>query len=283
MIEQLLRYRETIEYISGSSFNLYKDDEQESCPAHWHSGCEIIYSIDGICEIICENRNYTLRPYDILIIHKGAIHELKTSTHGSRYIMHFELETFYNFEDIHTLVSSLPCVIYLSKDVSSKLYQSIHKSLQSIIKEYYANSPYSNIMIQSKLLSILTILGRGKLCLPVHDSNRHINFEHSKLYLLTLDYIHKNYSRNITLDEISIHAGFSKYHFSRLYKQYSNETFYYTLNRIRMKQASIYLKESSLSIPEIAIQCGFHNISSFIRMFKLHYHMTPVQYKKSPF
>nr|WP_296094283.1 helix-turn-helix transcriptional regulator [uncultured Dorea sp.] len=46
-----------------------------------------------------------------------------------------------------------------------------------------------------------------------------------------------------------------------------------------MKKAAILLDDSSLSVSDIAINCGFDNISYFIRKFKEYQGITPKKYR----
>ena len=75
-------------------------------------------------------------------------------------------------------------------------------------------------------------------------------------------------------------AGFSKYHFSRLFRQYTDTTFYKYLNQKRIAHAKQLLLDNDLPVLEIAFQCGFSNLSSFLRMFKLLTGYTPSELRK---
>ena len=79
-----------------------------------------------------------------------------------------------------------------------------------------------------------------------------------------LDYIDAHYAEDLTLDAVASYSGFSKYHFTRLFKQYANTTFYDYLSYKRIKVAEQLLTEPELSITEIAFRSGFSSISTFI-------------------
>lgn len=69
-----------------------------------------------------------------------------------------------------------------------------------------------------------------------------------------LDYIDSHYTEELTLDNIADFSGFSKYHFTRLFKQYTDSTFYDYLIYRRIKVAEELLANPELSITEIALQ-----------------------------
>ena len=87
-------------------------------------------------------------------------------------------------------------------------------------------------------------------------------------------------TEDITLDEISKIAGFSKYHFTRLFKQFTNNTFYKYLNQKRIELALTLLADPNISVTETAMQSGFANPSTFIRVFKAEKGCTPTEFRK---
>ena len=54
------------------------------------------------------------------------------------------------------------------------------------------------------------------------------------------------------------------------------------ITRIRMEKAIRLLKDTNMSIKEIAYDCGFDESNYFIRVFRQMYDMTPQQYRNSP-
>ena len=92
-------------------------------------------------------------------------------------------------------------------------------------------------------------------------------------------HIIEHYSEDLTLDSISHQIGFSKYHFSRLFKAYTGEAFYRYLNGIRMSTAQTMLAKPDSSVTNIAYSVGYSSMSSFIRMFKDFYGCTPSEYR----
>jgi AraC-like DNA-binding protein len=84
----------------------------------------------------------------------------------------------------------------------------------------------------------------------------------------------------ITLEWAADYAGFSKYHFSRLFKDYTDVTFADYLMHRRMQAAKVLLSESASTVTEIAFQTGFNNLTSFTRSFRNSTGMTPSEYRQ---
>ena len=85
---------------------------------------------------------------------------------------------------------------------------------------------------------------------------------------------------DITLEEVAAQIGFSKFHFSRLFRQFTDTAFYDYLCARRIKTAEALLLEPGLSITEIALQSGFASISTFNRVFKKFKECTPTEFKE---
>lgn len=96
-----------------------------------------------------------------------------------------------------------------------------------------------------------------------------------------IHYIDQNYNKNITLEELAQIAHFSSPYLSKVFHQATGLTIktYITLKRI--ENAKHLLKNSKLSIQEIAVSCGFPNLSHFDRVFKQQTGMSPVSYRNN--
>ncbi len=97
----------------------------------------------------------------------------------------------------------------------------------------------------------------------------------------TLDYIETNLANQFTLDELASVANFSKYHFHRIFIGVIGETPFHFINRIRLERAAVFLiMNPVISVGELALQCGFADISVFSRNFKQHFGTAPSSWRK---
>jgi AraC-like DNA-binding protein/ligand-binding sensor protein len=94
-----------------------------------------------------------------------------------------------------------------------------------------------------------------------------------------VDYILKNFSRKISLEEIASTSGFSAPYFSTMFKEEMGENLSHYLNRLRVEKASALLIESSQNLTEIAHSCGFEDQSWFSKTFKHYTGVTPSKYR----
>ena len=83
-----------------------------------------------------------------------------------------------------------------------------------------------------------------------------------------LQKIFSDYSRPITVDELSELCNISKYHFCRVFKQHMGVTVTQYIVNYRISLADSMLKNENLSIKSIAETCGFGDVSYFYQCYK---------------
>src|SRR5574344_210089 len=95
------------------------------------------------------------------------------------------------------------------------------------------------------------------------------------------DYIEKEYFNNLSVEILADVAGFSKYHFNRIFKSILNESIGQYVNRIRVEHSLFLLAyRTDLSITDIAYELGYTDSAIFSRAFKTIYGISPLSYRK---
>lgn len=94
------------------------------------------------------------------------------------------------------------------------------------------------------------------------------------------NYINQNFSKELSLDEVSQTVNISPYYFSKLFKEEAGENFIEYLTRVRIGHAKELLKNPSLSIKEICIMSGYCDPNYFSRIFKKQEDVTPSEYRE---
>lgn len=95
-----------------------------------------------------------------------------------------------------------------------------------------------------------------------------------------ISFIDKNCARNLTLQDVSKVSFFSKYYISRIFKSVTGYSIIEYIMQKRVSQAQKQLIESEKGIMEIALSCGFNNLSNFYHVFRNIAGITPRQYRQ---
>ncbi len=95
------------------------------------------------------------------------------------------------------------------------------------------------------------------------------------------DYIDDKIDASISLEDLAKVSCFSKYHFSRIFNAFVGESPFMFIQRIRLERANYLLRlKPETSITEIAMECGFNDLSVFSRQFTSHFNISPSALKK---
>lgn len=100
-----------------------------------------------------------------------------------------------------------------------------------------------------------------------------------KIFTEVLLYVHKNYTRPITLTDLSQHSNLTAQHINRLFKKYMNQTFKEYLDFLRLEHAVFLIINTDEPFIKILYEAGFPNKKSFTRIFEAHYHMLPSTFR----
>jgi len=121
--------------------------------------------------------------------------------------------------------------------------------------------------------SIRELSGRNFIKNTQNYDNRRIE----KVY----NYLRTNYNQDVRLSDVAGLIGMTDVSFSRFIKQRTGRNFIDSLNDIRLGHATRMLLDSTECIADIAVQCGFNNLSNFNRIFKKKKSCTPSEYREN--
>lgn len=280
MIEVLNGIKETVVYKEVQGFKVHDNTDYEAYPDHWHTPIEIIMPIENYYDVSTKREVITMQEGDILLINSGVVHGMPSAIHGERILLQADISLLHNVADIESTLSTIPQTLLLSPATAPSIHEQLKTLMLEIYREYFSGTIMISASIYGKLLEMLVLIGReyaGKR--NAFDTVSGKPKEHTEKLMTVCSYIHDHCTEDLCLDEVSALAGFSKYHFSRLFKNYTGVSFYKYLNKKRMEHAEKLLADPSLSITEVALQSGYSSLSAFIRMFKLIKDCTPTEFR----
>ena len=279
MIANLNGVYETVEYRSDASIQLYDNVEYEEYPRHWHTAIEIIMPVHNSYELDYDGLHYVLREGDIIFLCPGTLHTIYAAE-GERYIFQVEMASVTSLRSVEAFMTMLYPGVVITPESFPDVYERIRSLLIDIVGEYQNGAPFYEASIYGKVLEMIVLMRRSQVSsaepLGVSGSKQR---EYMAKFMDVCDYICAHCTEDLTLDDMAMRAGFSKYHFSRLFKQFTNVSFYKYLNQKRIENAERLLIDPSASVTGVSLASGFTSLSSFIRMFKLIKGCTPSEYR----
>ena len=299
MIKNLNGMLETPDYRQNTHICLYKNDLKENYPPHWHFPFEILMPIENTYTIIANNETYVVKPYELLFISSGVIHSSIAPAAGVRYFLQVDVSRLKSITGVSHILSFMGPIALFNEETAPDIHKQLSDLFLEICDEYFSSEEFRippsmkvendttvskgslcEPIIYGKLLTMLTLIGRSHLDRMDTETVSNIKCkEYIGKFMGICHYIDEHFAEDLNLDDVASMAGFSKFHFSRLFKQFTNLSFYKYVNQQRISYAEELLANPDLSVTQIAIQSGFSSSSSFIRMFKQIKNCTPTDFR----
>jgi AraC-like DNA-binding protein len=281
MIKNLSGDYETVEYDARKYVMLYDNTDYEAYPVHWHSALEIIMPTQNDYIVNVGGVDYQPHENEVLIIPSGELHSMP-AVRGRRYIFQCDNAILGELPALEALMRGVSSPLLIDENSDNELQVLAKKTMLDIAALYTSKSELADVRIYMCVLTLLTAvredqLRRSQSNMECDDDKLN---EYSEKFGTVLKYIDNNYMYDITLDELADVAGYSKYHFSRIFKQYNSMSYIQYINARRTKAAEQLLFEPDIPITEVAMRSGFKSLTTFNRIFKDIKHCTPTDFKK---
>ena len=274
--------QELVSYHHSSAVRIWRNDQHVDFDVHWHTALEIILSDENWYDVTIREKTYHLVPGDILIIPSGELHALHAPEKGVRYIFLLDISSITKLHSFSSIQSLMNSPLHINKNTCPHIYDDVCRILLQMQNEYNSKNEFAELAIFSLLLNLFTMLGTNYLSSEnLFPSVRpYKQKEYINKFNNVMAYIDAHYMDDISLDDIASAIGFSKFHFSRLFKQYTGYSFCAYICRRRIRIAEELLVKPDLSITEIAMQSGFPSISTFNRVFRQQRNCSPSAYRE---
>lgn len=220
MIEILNGTKETVAYRGSLGMRIYLNREAEDYPIHWHTDAEMIMPLANTYRAIVNDIEYVLNPGDIMVIPSGELHQLFAPKSGERMILQFDCSLLYNLNGFDSAFHLLrPCYV-VTPGENAALHPTLRALLLDLMTEYFGNSSLKEGAAYAKLIQFFVLLGRsimnGERRFP-HTRSRK-QHKYIDKFLRVCNYINDHCTEEISVDDLADMAGFSKFHFSRLFQ-----------------------------------------------------------------
>lgn len=258
---------------------------EDSMFMHGHEDfSELVVVMDGSAEHIVGNERYPIKKGDVFVMGSGIQHGYDSVRELKLCNIMFRPEALLSGDyDIrqhagfHALFL-LEAQINAEQGFRSRLkltpsdFAEIGQLLDAAVDEYSSELPGKKTLLLSYFLQIAVRLSR------FYDAPSR-QPELSGMAEAAA-FMENHYMEDISIKQLLEISHYSQRHFIRLFSAaYSTTPQKYLMN-IRMRRACAMLRESSLSVTEIALRCGFGDSNYFSRAFRKASGMTPSQYRK---
>jgi len=295
---------ESLSYISDempfgfSVRNLYRESSVGRT-WHWHPAVQMSKIMEGKVRYQVRDLTFLLEKGDMIITNMNQLHRygLEKSVDGAAssdvdyasvvnvvYLPEFvvapESLTFKKY--IYPLIidESRPCMIF-KKDIpwQKKIIELFDRAIEIEEESHISGEdiPYE-MEIHEQFSHIWRLI--------IEHSNEMQKWDVSKSKAIAqvrvrqmIDYIEKNFSSKITLDDMAAAACISRREVSRCFKDNMGRTPFEYLIEYRIAKGRIRLLTTEDTILEVALYCGFESASYFTRVFKRLEGLSPMEFR----
>lgn len=244
---------------------------------NWHNQVELMLVLQGELELNSNGVVHQLKEDDVIWINPREGHTTFAQTqHTVAFVTHFNMEMM-------TTLANTPNhlqVAFAAKEDHSPLSGEIRRSLAHMMLALESEGLSRELRIIAALYQVLSLIGGESSALVEKPQSRFRSAKEDPIKKIVL-YIDKHYMESITLEDLGRVGGYNANYVSQMFRKHLGLTFYDYLTRIRLRHALIDLRESDMSILEVAARNGFADVRSFNHYFKQRFAKTPLAYKKS--
>lgn len=260
----------------------YSVDEHHpryNMPYHWHMETELLYILSGEFCLSLNGTEYCLREGELCYIPGGVLHG------GEPTNCNYECIDF----DIGALLQQTQLVRHNLRKIENENTQiqtvftrteaGVLKCVSRLFAAARTQQDGWELLVLAGLFDFFgTVIQQHYYKNTQTTKNRQQKVQQIKA---AIEYIELNYHRPISLDELANTTGLSSKYFCRYFRLIIGRTPIDYLNYYRIERACYLLDQQQSTVTEAAYDCGFNDISYFIRMFKKYKDITPYQYVKN--
>lgn len=129
---------------------------------------------------------------------------------------------------------------------------------------------------------VMEMLEKMLGCISEYRPDRRIHSKLKRNHLITIErakeFITQQFSNDISLMDIANYCHVSPFHFSRIFKTFTSCSPHQFLLSIRLKNAELLLRNTSLPVADVAFSSGFNSIQYFTTAFSQKYHCPPAKF-----
>lgn len=250
---------------------------------HWHDDVEFIGVLNGSMKYYVNGTTYTLQQNDILIINSRQFHQgYANGTENCEFICILINPTI--LKNNNTIFADFIEPIINNSSLDKILLQpdNIHTSkiftyMQEIVN--FSQTENKNNLLQ--YFGTVYFLWQEYFNLLKDDLNTtKINANTEIIATKNMvSFIYENYQEHLTLKQIATSANVCRNKCCQLFRKYVKQTPIDFLNSYRLEKSKHFLLNNSLSITQVAFNCGFNSVSYYIELFQRKNKCTPRQYR----
>lgn len=253
--------------------------------SHYHPHYEIYYQVAQERAYFIKDKTYIVNQGNLVLLPPNTIHKTFSPSECTTYeriLLYFApqfLDELFCSTPDELYASFIPekCILPLNITSQKEILNLLHR-----IEKEYKNESNSDLYLQLLLSELLILINRQEN--PPLESHTLLLKTNEKFQKLSqiIDYINKNYHKELSLNSLANSFYMSAPYLSRLFTEGTGIHLTAYISYIRIQKAQELLIHSSLRITEISEQVGFQTSNHFGKVFREIVGTSPSSYRRDP-
>lgn len=271
--------KEYVEYLKDLPINISLVNIEEY-PFHWQNSIEILFVLKGTIQLGVETETYTLVEREIEIINANEVYRIESNDPDNLVlILNIDPNFFERYYD-----DAKETFFYTNSSVDNvqedEKYYILRRFISILIYEVVSKIDDYEDSIEANLLEMMYhLLNNFHYLFYDEESLKDDEFQLERYHRI-VKYISNNYMNKVSLQDIAEKEFLSSQYLSYKIKDVFGHGFNEYLNQIRVEESTKLLLDTEKNISEISEDVGFSHVRYYNKHFKLHYKITPMQYRK---
>jgi len=249
---------------------------------HYHDFNKIVIFVAGAVTYRIEGKAYRLKPWDILLISRGELHQAVVSPEDT----YERIVIWVNsaFLSAHSTDGNLLKCFELSNETRNNLLRLDDDAARSIkpaifsLENSVKDEGFSAGLLQNSLfLQLMIYLNRLFLGYSLGASAADVEYDERMGKIM--DHINSNLGRELSIDRLSGQFFISKYYLMHKFKEQTGYTVHRYILKKRLIKAAQLIKKGA-QVTDTCTACGFGDYSNFERAFRKEFGLSPRDYYK---
>ena len=253
---------------------------------HWHHEVELLHIRKGTFRMELNLENMILREGDFCFVNSGELHRLDGCHRGTvhdavifnPYILKFAYHDV--IEDkltgpILAGMESLPHMVRVGEDG----YGEIKDVFEQLCRFQYYPDDVDYLETKLNLYRLLFLLKKRNKILSTESVLSAAEKEKIDRYKRIVTYVQEHFAEKVTLDDMAGQVQCNPQYLCHFFKEIAGVPPIQYLISHRLERAKEMLRDTTKPVLEISLDCGFDNVSYFIRQFKKEEGVTPREYR----
>ena len=237
---------------------------------HWHRSIEIFAVQEGELDFILDTTHYHLGEGEFIIVNSNEVHAIHANRPNHTIVLQIPLNQFASYFTGEQFIWFSHSERTYDEQVACLIFR--------MYKVYRMQTDGYDFEILSMFYQLLHILVKKYRKLDVQDELLKSNQQLNRLGMIT-SYLKDHYMEDISLGKLAGIFGYSPSYLSKMFSQEMGESLILYITNKRIEKAKEYMKNSEISLADVAFMVGYDDYTYFSRVFKKSTGMNPRNYR----